>query len=158
MLCHNFKQVYVYWYFDIAKYTICIFSNWFQNYALCIYAEYFLAEWKNATQSSKFSEKDNEFEYIFVIICKYIYEPCLKWTNILISNTKLTNYVLLKENNFCKTFKFRIKLGNLQIVYYDLLLSIYMIFVNTYLTSQKVWSVREHICFTFTVISMLLWK
>jgi hypothetical protein len=41
-----------------------------------LYAKYFPGEWNNATQSSKFSEKDNEFEYIFVIICKYIYEPC----------------------------------------------------------------------------------
>ena len=39
-----------------------------------LYAKYCPGECNNATQSSNFSEKD--FEYIVVIICKYIYEPC----------------------------------------------------------------------------------
>jgi hypothetical protein len=39
------------------------------------------------------NEKDNEFEYNFITICRY-FEPCKKWGGNFIANRKFTSYFI----------------------------------------------------------------
>ena len=73
-----------------TQYTISTFTIVFYNYTF-LYASYFIHDWQDIENISK----NNEFEYTYLIICRY-----LKLVNNLIINRKFTscyNYKILKK-------------------------------------------------------------
>ena len=97
---------------------------------------------QNGSGFSKCSGKDNEFEYHFLIICRY-FEPSKKSEDNIMSVRKITNSCntkslnrwwknmlfslkyawkgtllpTLRANSSCRTDNFRRKVGNVQMVY-----------------------------------------
>jgi len=119
-----------------------VFHLTFYTCPIC-YKCYYPEVGKTGTQSSKSNGKDKEFEYYVLMLCRSL-NFVAKAEDNFIGNSKFTScynikisirlgdkiYVIfielsikgncfpaLKDNNSCKTYNFRINVGNVQMVY-----------------------------------------